>query len=263
MSTEFTSLFPSTDAEFVRWVLWHYGIPYQEHPHAPLFECVAGGLASHGALSLKEWFSDNSNAIVNYNGKILEPRDVIAAYFEAQAAPDKKLVPAGMESRVAVWWKEYAFDWGWSVARWVYYYLLQHKELILPSLDGKTPWYERAFTSAAYPLVAMFLRKDLKLSPELAAQDLANMQQWFDKTDPIFAGGQQFLVGNKMTLADVIFTGYGAPIVFPKGYGAPLPDVSILPAEIRGTVEGFRARPTGQYLLRMYAIKAARPGSPA
>ena len=67
MSTEFTSLFPSTDAEFVRWVLWHYGVRYEEHPNAPLFECVAGGLASHGTLSLKEWFSDNSNAVAEFN----------------------------------------------------------------------------------------------------------------------------------------------------------------------------------------------------
>jgi len=255
----FVSLLPSTDAEFVRWVLWHYGIDYVEQPHPPLFQPFAARRVIGRAMSFKRSFSSDSNAVVLFNGKTLWPRDTISNYFEANCAPDRKLVPAGDESKVATWWQQYAYGWGWSVARWCYYYMLPHKELMMPALaGGAVPPTQRAVVNVLYPVVAAFLRFDLKLSPQLAAQDLATIHQWFDQTDALFNSGQPFLTGSTFTFADLLFVSYGAPIVFPRGYGAPLPTLEQLPPEMQTVVTALRQRPTGQYLLRMYELKTSR-----
>lgn len=259
----FVSLLPSTDAEFVRWTLWHYGIDYVEQPHPPLFQpFVARRVIGREKMSFLRSFSSDSNAVVGLSDVTLWPRDTISNYFEEYCHADRKLILPGDEAQVATWWKQYAYGWGWSVARWCYYYLLPDKRLMMPALaGGDVPWNERVVVNLAYPIVAFFLRSTLKLSPQLAAQDLATIHQWFDQTDAIFASGQPFLTGDRFTMADLLFVGYGAPIVFPRGYGAQLPTLEQLPAEMRPIVEALRARPTGQYLLRMYDLK--RSGKPA
>jgi hypothetical protein len=257
----FISLLPSTDAEFVRWILFHYGVTYVEQPHPPLFQPFAARRAIGRAMTFRRSFTSDSNAVVLTGDATLWPRDRIADYFEGRCVLDRKLVPPGDEPKVADWWKEYAYGWGWSVARWCYYGMLPDKSLMMPSLAGSTvPATERRVVSLAYPLVAFFLRRDLKLSAQLAVQDLAAIHGWFDKIDALLAG-QPFLTGARFTLADLLFVSYGAPIVFPAGYGAPLPSVEQLPADMRGVVESLRKRPTGQFLLRMYELKTS--GQPA
>jgi glutathione S-transferase len=263
----FVSLFPSTDAEFVRWVLWHYGIEYEEQPHPPIFQALVARRLAGSAMTLRRAFTADSNAVVTFRRALgtnaaetiapLWPRDTIANYFEAICA-DRRLVPPGAQSEVDTWWKDYAYGWGWSVARWCYYYLLPHKPLMMPALaGGRVPPFERTATSLLYPVIARFLRRDMQLSPALAAQDLATIKRWFDRMDPAFARGQRFVSGDTFTLADLLFVSYGGPLVFPEGYGAPLPRIDQLPAAMRPEVEAFRARPTGQYLLRMYALKTS------
>ncbi len=255
----FVSLLPSTDAEFTRWTLWHYGIPYVEQPHPPIFQAFAAKRTVGSAMSWKTAFNASSDCIVVCNGDKIWPRDAIANYFEARCTPDKKLISPANAPLVAGWWQQYAYGWGWSVARWVYYYLLPEKSLMVPALaGGAVPAGERRVISIGYPLMAAFLRRFMKLSPQLAVQDLAAIHGWFDKMDPVLAK-QPYLTGDRFTFADLLFVGYGAPIVMPDGYGAPLPRIDQLPAPMRTEIEAFRQRPTGQYLLRLYAQRAASP----
>ncbi len=156
------------------------------------------------------------------------------------------------------------YDWGWPVARWAYYELLQDPSLVIPSLaGGAVPSVERTMVRIAYPIVAAFLRRVLDLSRAQAKNDLATVYDWFDALDRHFAEGHKYLLGDRLTLADLLFVGYGAPIVMPDGYGAPLPQLDELPPKVRSVVAQLRARETGRYLMRMYSEVPARRVSAA
>ncbi|MEA3410907.1 MAG: hypothetical protein U9R74_05135 [Pseudomonadota bacterium] len=47
----------------------------------------------------------------------------------------------------------------------------------------------------------------------------------------------------------------------PTEYGAPLPTLEQMPEALRTQVEAFRARPTGQYMLRLYKERRTGPGN--
>ena len=65
-------------------------------------------------------------------------------------------------------------------------------------------------------------------------------------------GGAQYLVGARLSLADLALATAAAPVVMPEKDGSAAPSYDELPAEMRAVVDGFRAHPAGQFVQRIY-----------
>ena len=61
----------------------------------------------------------------------------------------------------------------------------------------------------------------------------------------VLADGRKYLVGDRLTLADLAFATSGAPMVLADGYGGHLPTIDKVPPEMKPVMTALRARPAG------------------
>jgi glutathione S-transferase len=61
----------------------------------------------------------------------------------------------------------------------------------------------------------------------------------------------RYLVGDRLSMADITAAALLAPVVMPKG--SPYEDARVLPKALRDLREEVRARPAGQWVLTRYA----------
>ena len=111
---------------------------------------------------------------------------------------------------------------------------------------------------ALRPVLAFAVRRMLGVTPARAARSLARTQEIFDEMDALLADGRPYLTGSTLTFADITFASLGALAVLPPEYpGNRLGGPRMTANDIRdpawlAEVERFRARPSGQFILRMY-----------
>jgi len=104
----------------------------------------------------------------------------------------------------------------------------------------------------AYPLFAGLLRLLLRLTAARARTALATARQVMDAVDTRIADGRRYLLGERFSLSDMAFAVAAAPVVLPESYGGPLPSLEDMPDEVKAVIDEMRARPAGQFALRIY-----------
>ena len=76
------------------------------------------------------------------------------------------------------------------------------------------------------------------------------------------ADGRPYLMGDRLTIADIVFCTTTAPIVGERNYG-PLPNTlprfEDMPEEMRRRIQGWAEEPAGKYVKRVYAEHRGRP----
>ena len=98
------------------------------------------------------------------------------------------------------------------------------------------------------------------------ARALEKTRQSFNEADQLLADGRRYLLGDAMTFADVTFASLAALAVLPPEYAGRslrgrMLTLDDLDADWRAEIEGFRQRPSGQFVLRLY--REERLHSPA
>ena len=242
------TLLPSTDVDLGRWIMQHWGRDYVEHPHAPI---------AH-VLALK-WYGmgkDDYPLYVEGDRKIPTIGKIVKA-FDHLANVDRRLVPDEVEEKalhdeVMELQHAFRFDMGGGTVHWAYYHFLKHRNLCWSSFTTGVPWYEKLFVALGFPLIRWGMTKGLNLSEATAEKGLADVLAGFDEVDAMLADGRRYLLGDRLTLADLAFAANGGPMVLAKGYGGHLPTIDEVPAHMRTVMEGLRARPAGAFVQRMY-----------
>lgn len=238
---------PSNACENGRWLLHHYGIEYKEERHAPPFFAVAILLNRGWMLPL---YRDGK---LTLNGL----RELID-HFDALAPENLKLIPVGREDEANLLWTRYHMDMGRTTVRWAYYHLLPHWRIMVDPLSIGSPAWERLTVKFLYPLPASFLWILLMLTRKKADASLATLRTVFAEVNQRLADGRPYLLGDRMSIADIAFAVSGAPLVLPLGYGGypgeqgPLPTFEQAPPAMRAVVEEMLPTKAGQFILRMY-----------
>jgi|SRR5215813_14051617 len=235
---------PSLDSELARFLCQHYGIDHLEKRHTLIFSSFV--TLWHGRTAIFPLLYSSSY-------KLAGPREMVD-YLDAHCAPDLQLLPAKDDERRQVEsdWALFNNSLAFATARFSYYHLLPHRDIMVAPLTMGTPNFERKTVAFAYGFFAWLLRKLLKLSAKTAQDSLDQVRTIFSTVEGRITGGQKFLVGDRLTLSDLAFAVAAAPLVLPGTYGGPIPTFADMPSEVQAVIHEMRARPAGAFALAIY-----------
>ena len=244
---------PSADSETGRWALDYYGINVDERRHAPPFIFVVIGLHKGEKFPL-------------YLGEGLKLKGVeqILDHFNERSSEARQLTPPEHRTEIEALWQRFNAKMGPAVVTWAYTHLLPHRAIMIDPLTMGSPIYQQWFVRLLYPIPKKMLWSALKLSEPKADEALKTIKETFAYVDDLLADNRRWLVGDRMTLADLSFAVSGAPLVLPEGYGGypnqsgPIPTLEQWPVEQRSVIEQMRQTRAGQFILRMYSEERYR-----
>ena len=242
--------------ELARWVLDRLRIPYVEECHAPRFHARATQRYGEGG------------AVPVYGLPVLDTGEValrgaraVVDYYELRARVDQKLFPADSAARAEA--RElldfFSDTFGVAARAWAYTYLLPARSITTRLWGDRAPWWERLGVRMFYSSIAAFERRTLALQPDNLGRDQRIIEAALERVAALLADGRPFLMGETFTAPDLALAALAAPILLPPQYGGPLPSLAELPADMRRAVEGWRATPAGQFILRLYAENRPQP----
>jgi glutathione S-transferase len=235
---------PMINSEFCRFLLVHYRVPYVEQPHGFFFSFFCTLL--HGRTVVAPLTYTASYALVGPEG--------IIGRFDKMAPAEHRLLrdDAGDSARVAADMDRFNNALASAVTQYAYGLLLPHRDIMIAPLTRGCPWWEAGTVRVAYPLFAGTLKLLLNLSPENSRTALAQVRIILDEVAERLADGASYLVGDRLSLADLAFVTALAPLVMPPNDGAAAPSFAELPPEMQDVVTEFRAHPAGQFVQRIY-----------
>jgi glutathione S-transferase len=241
---------PSLDSELARFLLRHYGVENREERHTLIFSSFA--TLGHGATVVFPLLYGDSI-------KLVGPR-AIAEHYDARCASDLRLLPqqAAQRTQVDSDWTLFNQTLAFATARFAYYHLLPHRDLMIAPLSQGSPDFEVTMVRNAYPLFAGILQTLLWLTAKHARQSLEQIREVFKTVDSRLATNQNFLVGDELSLSDLAFAVAAAPVVLPPTYGGPIPSLDEMPAPLQAAIREMRAHPAGAFALRIYDEQRGR-----
>lgn len=235
---------PSLDSETARFLVEHYAIESVEERHALIFSFF---------VTFWHGFTPIFPLLYSDSYRLAGPRPIVD-HFDPQSPPELKLLPADPNdlSQVNSDWTLFNSTLAFATAKFAYYYLLPHRDLMISPLSQGTPPFEQNAVKSAYPVFAGLLRLLLQLSLSTAQQSVAQVRTIFNAADARLADGRKYLVGGRFSLSDLAFAVAAAPVVLPSGYGGPIPTYDQMPPEVQAVVTEMRGHPAGAFALRIY-----------
>lgn len=238
--------------EMARWLLDRLRIPYYEECHAPVFHVLAG--RRHGGSGVVPVL-DTADAALT------DARQVVD-YYELRAPEQQRLFPTdpGAHADTLALFDLFFDKFGVAVRAWAYAYMLPHnRAATIRVWTERAPRFERLAVPVVFPLLVWAMQRNLELKPDTIPQQRAVMDTIFAQVEARLADGRRFLTGDQFTAADLAFAALAAPAVLPPEYGGPMPTLDDLPPPMRADIEQLRARPAGQFILRVYRDQRPRP----
>jgi glutathione S-transferase len=242
---------PMIDSELARLILGHYAIDYQENDH------------QFGWVSLLTLFHGGFGQVPLLYGQHLHltsPRAIVD-YFDAKVAPERRLLPSTQPERqeMEAYWTQINEQLGFDPAVVSYFYLLPDSELMIRTFARRIPHWEAKLLPAYYGTLRLLFTVLLKLGPGQASDALSRIRSLFDQTDKRLAKNS-YLVGERLTLADLKLISFAAPLLLPGGsYAAPMPNLDEMPPDFQAIVRELREHPTAAFVMRFYASQPATP----
>jgi glutathione S-transferase len=234
--------------EKARWALDRANLAYREESHVPLFSWPA----TFGAGGKR------TVPVLVTPGRVLaDSTDILRWVDGASHAP--RLFPDGDIGRtVSGWEDELDRRLGPATRRLIYFHMLEDPAAIrrlLGSAGGR--WQKRALR-VSFPALRTMIVRGLNIRPETAARSRAVIDEIFARVASTLADGRRYLVGDRLTAADLTFAALAVPVLVPDELAAFMPAEDEVPPEVLELVEHYRSTPAGSFALRLYAEERAR-----
>ncbi len=234
--------------EKARWALDRAGLAYREESHVPIISWPATIGAGGG----------RTVPVLVTPGKVLADSTEILRWLDGQShAPP--LFPAGAEGReVAEWEDDFDRHLGPATRRLIYTHVLPQRELTLRLLGSAGGRWQRRLLRAIFPLLRQVMVKGLRITPAAGARSARVVEDTFARVSARLADGRRYLVGDRMTAADLTFASLATPVLVPDEFAPFLPPKDAFPPGVHALIESYRATPAGAYALRLYAEERTR-----
>lgn len=226
--------------EKARWALDRAGVDYVEEAHLPVFHYAA----------TRKWKTRTVPLLIDHDGTPIKDSTDIVAWADRHR-PGSMIPVAGGQDELAI---EDDLDnhFGPATRRWAYYFLLPEKRADKYIVEGAPTWQRRAL-KLSRPIAVQMLKRSLKIDAAGVERSRKKIEEAMSRVDEILADGRRYLTGDRFTVADLTFASLAAPILLPDGHPVQSIPIDLLPADARREVDAWRARPAGQYALRLYA----------
>lgn len=233
------------DSEFARLVLRWHEVAYREDDR--LF-----GWAS--LLAIRRGGYGRVPILYGPGVRRSGPRP-IAAYFDANAEPERRLVPLeeSLASRVSADVNRYNGQLALDVAAFLYSHLLPERAVMEEVFAAPVPPWEARLARPLYPALRALFAVLLRLSPTRAAQAAHRIRAEFERLDELLADGRLHLAGGRPMLGDLALCASAAPLLLPDGYGTAMPRPERMPEAVRDAMRWLRDRPAAAFVRRTYA----------
>jgi glutathione S-transferase len=234
--------------EKARWALDRANLAYREESHVPLFSWPATFGAGGGRTV---------PVLVTPGRVVSDSTDILHWVDGATHAPP--LFPAGDAGReVAAWEEELDRRLGPATRRVIYFHVMKQRaqaERLLASAGGR--WQQRALR-LCYPVIRGLIVKGLDINPAGAERSRAVIDEVFARVAATLADGRRYLVGDRLTAADLTFAALAVPVIVPDELASVMPARDQVPTAITDLIAHYRATPAGAFALRLYAEERAR-----
>lgn len=125
-------------------------------------------------------------------------------------------------------------------------------QLILAAWSKGISWMEKIKCAIAFPVATKIIKQKYNLTPdgkEVAVQDIREV---FTVVNQRLNSGQQYLVGNNLSSADITFAALASFVIRPEYHPVYNSQLSKLPAEMVMVINELRETPAGELVMRMY-----------
>lgn len=194
-------------SEKIRWALDHAGIAYREHRLVPFL---------HMPRVLRMTRRATSVPVLDAEGEIIQDSTRILEWLERRCAPFAPM-PADAALRAAAMEIEERFDRiGVHVIRQMFGDMLADKAATLSLWHQDASPLQRRALSLGYPLLRRGFARLLRLSPATLRKAVAKIDEAADFIASRTAGGRRYLVGDRLSVADITACALLAPLVCPE-----------------------------------------------
>ena len=229
--------------EKVRWAMDYLNIDYAEEDHTPLFHrqytsCYGG--TSVPVLVMGDKAFTDSHDILQYLDSISQ---------------DKKLYPKDPQLRHQIEILEKLFDEKLGVATrlYGYYYAIQKPLTVAIAWGIKAPLKEKIQTVLSFPKIPETLKQFYNITPETKDAALEDIIEVFAVVNRELDSGGQYLVGDRISAADITFAALASPILRPPNHPVYSPKLlSKMSPKRLAVVEELRSTPAGELAMHLY-----------
>ncbi|MEZ4428637.1 MAG: glutathione S-transferase, partial [Nannocystaceae bacterium] len=188
-----------------RWALEHAGVPYTEDVHMPML---------HWWATLRAGAGRTVPALVTADGVIADSSEIVA-WAHARAQPGRGLYPEDPAARSEAEALEDRFDekLGPATRRWAYGQLLGDRAVVRALVVHDAPAWERRLAPAYVPVFASLVRRGLNINPPAVRRSFDRIEEIFAEVGDRLRDGRRFLVGDRLSVADLTFATLAAPAV--------------------------------------------------
>lgn len=239
MTYRFVTIGPSHYCEKVRWALDRLQVPYAEDPHCPALHIPRAWWLGRGKTV---------PVLISPAGEVFNDSTLALEHLDQHAPAGQSLYP---DERVRELEERFDEVLGPHVRRLAYLHLLYAKNLA-PVMTHGVGLCERTTFRATLPLLRGLMKRALGINQAAGDRSRVKVFTVLDEVDGLLADGRRYLVGDRLTAADLTFAALLAPFTSPPEYGWPMPPASELPPSFRDEAAPMIARPAGQFALRLY-----------
>ncbi len=236
--------------EKARWALDFKRIDHVRRPLLPGAHLLIVRRLTDGACE--------TTPVLTLDGSAIGGSSQIIAALE-RYRPEPALYPADEAQRTRALELEALCDveLGEHVRRAAYQHLLVRPDLLLPSFLHNQPPFARALLRGVFPLLSAGIRRRFRITHEQAAESRARVLAAVELLEHELAdSGNDYLVGDRFTVADLTAAALLYPIARPASFPYPIPEV---PAPAREFMDSLADRPIGVWVALMYDRHRAAP----
>jgi glutathione S-transferase len=213
--------------EKVRWALDHNQLDYR------LVNLLPG---AHIKV-IKSIAAKTEVPVLQHDEKVIQGSSDIITYLD-NVFPENSLTPVdSVLKQQALYWETFADEnIGPQVRLYVYHFLLDRPDIVVPLLTQGQPWHKRWVFRLLFPKVRARMRKLMHINDRTADISLKKFGHAIDKLAAELAK-KPFLAGERFTRADLASASLLAPLRIPDKYGIKRP--AILPHRLQESMDVF------------------------